>query len=151
LGLVSREGPDPLGPEFRISFDEQNYGLELRTALENLAARVPIQDLRIVTTAILIQKETGGNLAEVLDKCATMIRERFRLKQEIRTKTAQGRLTGWVLSAMPMFLATMLYLIKPEVISLLWKRPAGLKMLYTGSVMMLVGGLIIRKIVRIRV
>jgi tight adherence protein B len=151
LGLVSREGPDPVGPEFRISFDEQNYGLELRTALENLAVRVPIQDLRIVTTAILIQKETGGNLAEVLDKCATMIRERFRLKQEIRTKTAQGRLTGWVLSAMPLFLATMLYFIKPEVISLLWTRPAGLKMLYTGSVMMLVGGLIIRKIVRIRV
>jgi tight adherence protein B len=151
LGLVSREGPDPIGPEFRISFDEQNYGLELRTALENLAVRVPIQDLRIVTTAILIQKETGGNLAEVLDKCATMIRERFRLKQEIRTKTAQGRLTGWVLSAMPIFLATMLYLIKPEVISLLWTRPAGLKMLYTGSVMMLCGGLIIRKIVRIRV
>jgi tight adherence protein B len=73
------------------------------------------------------------------------------LKQEIRTKTAQGRLTGWVLSAMPLFLATMLYLIKPEVISLLWKRPAGLKMLYTGLVLMLVGGLIIRKIVRIRV
>lgn len=151
LGLVSREGPDPIGPEFRISFDEQNYGLELRTALENLAVRVPIQDIRIVTTAILIQKETGGNLAEILDKCATMIRERFRLKQEIRTKTAQGRLTGWVLSLMPIFLATMLYFIKPEVIRLLWTRPAGLKMLYTGSVMMLVGGLIIRKIVRIRV
>jgi tight adherence protein B len=151
LGLVSREAPDPLGPEFRISFDEQNYGLELRTALDNLAVRVPIQDLRIVTTAILIQKETGGNLAEVLDKCATMIRERFRLKQEIRTKTAQGRLTGWVLSLMPVFLATMLYFIKPEVISLLWTRPAGLKMLYTGSVMMLIGALIIRKIVRIRV
>ena len=151
LGLVAREGADPIGPEFRISFDEQNYGLELRTALDNLALRVPIQDVRIVTTAILIQKETGGNLAEVLDKCATMIRERFRLKQEIRTKTAQGRLTGWVLSAMPIFLATMLYIIKPEVISLLWTRPAGLKMLYTGLVLMLVGGLIIRKIVRIRV
>jgi tight adherence protein B len=151
LGLVSREAPDPIGPEFRISFDEQNYGLELRTALENLAVRVPIQDLRIVTTAILIQKETGGNLAEVLDKCATMIRERFRLKQEIRTKTAQGRLTGWVLSLMPMVLALGLYLLRPEIISLLWTRPAGIKMLYTGSVMMLVGALIIRKIVRIRV
>jgi len=151
LGLVSREGPDPVGPEFRISFDEQNYGLELRTALENLSIRMPIQDVRIVTTAILIQKETGGNLAEVLDKCAQMIRERFRLKQEIRTKTAQGRLTGWVLSLMPMFLATALYFIRPDVISLLWKRPAGLKMLYIGSTMMLVGALIIRKIVRIRV
>ncbi len=151
LGLVSREGQDPIGPEFRISFDEQNYGLELRTALQNLAIRVPIQDVRIVTTAILIQKETGGNLAEVLEKCAHTIRERFRLKQEIRTKTAQGRLTGWVLSFMPLFLATMLYIIRPEVISLLWKRPAGLKMLYIGSTLMVVGGLIIRKIVRIRV
>ncbi len=70
LGLVAREVPEPIGPEFRIGFDEQNYGLELRTALENLSVRVPIQDLRIVITAILIQKETGGNLAEVLDKCA---------------------------------------------------------------------------------
>ena len=68
---MAREAPDPIGPEFRICFDEQNYGLELRTALENLADRVPIQDVRIIMTAILIQKETGGNLAEVLDKCAT--------------------------------------------------------------------------------
>ena len=76
---VAREAPDPIGPEFRISFDEQNYGLELRTALENLSIRMPIQDVRIVTTAILIQKETGGNLAEVLDKCAQIIRERLKL------------------------------------------------------------------------
>ena len=81
IGLVAREAPDPIGPEFRICFDEQNYGLELRTALENLADRVPIQDVRMIMTAILIQKETGGNLAEVLDKCAHVIRERFRLKQ----------------------------------------------------------------------
>ncbi len=151
LGLVSREAPDPIGPEFRICFDEQNYGLELRTAMENLATRMPIQDVRIVMTAILIQKETGGNLAEVLEKCSHVVRDRFRLKREIRTKTAQGRLTGWVLSAMPIFLATMLYILKPEVISLLWTRPAGLKMLYTGVTMMIVGALIIRKIVRIRV
>ena len=151
LDLVSREAPDPIGPEFRICFDEQNYGLELRTALENLAVRMPLQDVRIVMTAILIQKETGGNLAEVLEKCAYVTRERFRLKREIRTKTAQGRLTGWVLSLMPVILATALYFIKPEVISLLWTRPAGLKMLYTGSVMMIIGALIIRKIVRIRV
>ncbi len=90
LGLVARESPDPIGPEIRICYDEQNYGLELRTALENVCIRVPIQDIRIVMTAILIQKETGGNLAEVLEKCSTVIRERFRLKREIRTKTAQG-------------------------------------------------------------
>ena len=151
LGMVSTEAPDPIGPEFRICFDEQNYGLELRTALENLAVRVPIQDVRIVMTAILIQKETGGNLAEVLDKCAYVIRERFRLKKEIRVKTAQGRLTGWILSLLPLGLGTLLYLIKPEIISLLWKKPLGIKMLYVGTVMIVIGSLIIRKIVRIRV
>lgn len=151
MGLVARESPAPIGPEFRICFDEQNYGVEMRTALENLAVRVPVQDLRIVMTAILIQKETGGNLAEVLEKCAHVIRERFRIKKEIRVKSAQGRLTGWVLAAMPVFLAFMLYLIRPDVISLLWTRPLGIKMLYAGAVMITIGSLLIRKIVRIRV
>jgi tight adherence protein B len=151
LGLVSREAPEPIGPEFRICFDEQNYGLDLRTALENLALRMPIQDIRIVITAILIQKETGGNLAEVLEKVSHVIRERFRLKREIRTKTAQGRLSGWVLSLLPVGLGIMLYLIRPEIVRLLWTRPAGLKMLYVGSVMIVIGSLLIRKIVRIRV
>ena len=151
MGLVSREAPDPIGPEFRICFDEQNYGLELRTALENLCVRMPIPDNRIVMTAILVQKETGGNLAEILEKCGSTIRERYRLKREIRTKTAQGRLTGWVLSAMPIGLATAMYFLRPDIISLLWTRPAGLKMLYTGATMMAVGALVIKKIVRVRI
>ena len=151
LGLVSREVPDPIGREFRIAFDEQNYGLELRTALHNLVTRMPLQDLRIVVTAILIQKETGGNLAEVLDKCAHVIRERFRLKREIKTKTAQGRLTGWLLSFLPVVLGLLLYLVNAQGISTLWTNPLGLKMLYASSVMTIIGGLIIRKIVRIRV
>ena len=151
LGLVSREAPDPIGPELRICFDEQNYGLELRTALENLATRVPIQDVRIIMTAILIQRESGGNLAEVLEKCAYLIRERFRLKKEIRVKTAQGRLTGWILSVLPPVLGSVLFMLQPDVISLLWKRPFGVKMLWFGCVMITLGALIIRKIVRIRV
>jgi tight adherence protein B len=151
MSLVAREVPDPIGREFRICFDEQNYGLELRTAMHNMAQRVPIQDVRIVMTAILIQKETGGNLAEVLDKCSHVIRERFRLKREIKTKTAQGRLTGIILSLLPAILGFLLYLVNPKHMSLLWTRPLGLKMLYTATVMTVVGGLIIRKIVRIRV
>jgi tight adherence protein B len=151
MSLVAREVPDPIGREFRICFDEQNYGLELRTAMHNMAQRVPIQDVRIVITAILIQKETGGNLAEVLDKCSHVIRERFRLKREIKTKTAQGRLTGIILSLLPAILGFLLYLVNPKHMSLLWTRPLGLKMLYTATVMTVVGGLIIRKIVRIRV
>jgi len=151
LDLVSREAPDPIGPEFRICFDEQNYGLDLRTAFENLCARVPVQDNRIVMTAILIQKETGGNLAEILERCASVIRERFRLKREIRTKTAQGRLSGWVLACMPLVLATGMFIVRPDVLTLLWTRPVGLKMLYTGVVMIILGSLVIRKIVRVRV
>lgn len=151
LELVSREGIDPIGPEFRICFDEQNYGLELRTALQNLSVRVPIQDVRIITTAILIQKETGGNLAEVLEKCSHVIRDRFRLKREIRTKTAQGRLTGLVLSFLPVVLGLAMFMVNPEHMRVLWTRPIGVKLLYASSAMTLIGALIIRKIVRIRV
>jgi tight adherence protein B len=151
IGLVAQEIPDPIGREFRICYDEQNYGLELRTALENLSVRAPTPDVRIIVTAILIQKETGGNLAEVLEKCAHVIRERFRLKREIRTKTAQGRLTGWILTFLPIALGLLLYTVNPKGISLLWTHPLGVKMLYSASIMTLVGGLIIRKIIRIRV
>ncbi len=151
LGLVAREMPDPIGREFRICFDEQNYGLELRSAMENLAVRVPLQDVRIMMTAILIQKETGGNLAEVLDKCAYVIRERFRLRKEIQIKTAQGRLTGWILAFLPIVLGILLFVVNPKSISTLWTTPMGVKMLYTASVMMLIGALVIRKIIRVRV
>ena len=151
LGLVSHESPDPIGAEFRVCFEEQNYGLELRTAMNNLLFRVPLQDLRIVVTAILIQKESGGNLAEVLDKTAYVIRERYRLKRQVRVHTAQGRLTGWILSFLPLVLGMGLYLISPDTISLLWKRPIGIKLLYSASGMMIVGALIIRKIVNMDV
>lgn len=151
LGLVAKESPEPIRSEFRICFDEQNYGLELRTAMENLVARVPIQDLRIVVTAILIQKESGGNLAEVLDKAAYVIRERFRLRRQVRVHTAQGRLTGWILSFLPVALGLGLYLVNPETMSLLWKRPIGIKLLYTSATMTVAGALIIRKIVRMDV
>ena len=151
IGLVAREAPEPIGHEFQICFDEQNYGLEFRTAMANLSTRIPIQDVRIVITAILIQKETGGNLAEVLDKCAYVIRERFKLKREIRTKTAQGRLTGWILSFLPIALGLLLFLVNPNGMALLWQRDMGQKMLYAGAIMTIIGALIIRKIVQIRV
>jgi len=151
LGLVARESADPLGGEFRICFEEQNYGLELRTAMENLTNRMPLQDLRIVATAILIQKESGGNLAEVLDKAGYLIRERFRLRRQVRVHTAQGRLTGWILTFLPLVLGLALYLVNPETMSILWKRPVGIKMLYTAAAMTLTGAWIIRKIVRMDV
>jgi tight adherence protein B len=151
LGLVARESLDPIGSEFRTCFDEQNYGLELRTALDNLTMRMPLQDLRIVTTAILIQKESGGNLAEVLDKAAHVIRERFRLKRQVRVHTAQGRITGWILSFLPLILGVLLYLVNPTTMSLLWTREIGIKLLYTSAAMTITGALIIRKIVNMDV
>jgi tight adherence protein B len=151
LRLVAYESPDPIGTEFRICFDEQNYGLELRTALENLVTRVPQQDLRLVSTAILIQKESGGNLAEVLEKAANLIRERFKLKRQILTHTAQGRMTGWILALLPPVLGVALYIISPDTERILWTRPVGVEMLCTSIVMTLVGTLVIRKIVNMKV
>lgn len=151
LDLAASESPDPIGKELRICFDEQNYGLELKTAMTNLVTRVPVQDLRIIVTAILIQKDSGGNLAEVFDKAAYVIRERFRLKRQIRVHTAQGRLTGMILTILPVALGIGLYMINPDTMSLLWKRPIGVKLLYASGALTVMGGLIIRKIVNMDV
>jgi tight adherence protein B len=151
LGSVAKESQDPIGGEFRACFDEQNYGIDLRTALVNLTERAPIQDFRIFVAAVLIQKESGGNLAEVLEKVAETTRERFRLKKQVSVHTAQGRLTGWILSILPVALGFAMYLANPESMSVLWTNPTGLKMLYTAGGMDVVGALIIRKIVAIRV
>jgi tight adherence protein B len=151
LRLVAYESPEPIGGEFRICFDEQNYGLELRTAMDNLVSRVPLQDLRIVVTAILIQKESGGNLAEVLDKASYLIRERFRLRRQVRIHTAQGRMTGWILSFLPLVLGVGLYFVNPQTMSILWTRAIGIKLLYTSAAMTITGALIIRKIVNMEV
>jgi tight adherence protein B len=151
MGSVARECAEPIGGEFRACFEEQNYGLEMKTALENMINRVPLQDLRIVATAIMIQKESGGNLSEVLDKTAHVIRERFRLKRQVRTHTAQGRMSGWVLTLLPIVLGVALYFLNPQMISLLWTTPVGVKMLWIAGVLVVIGGLIIRKIVNMDV
>ena len=117
----------------------------------NLTERAPIQDFRIFVAAVLIQKESGGNLAEVLEKVAETTRERFRLKKQVSVHTAQGRMTGWMLSLLPVALGLGMYFVNPDGMSVLWKRPIGLKMLYTAIGMDIVGALIIRKIVSIRV
>ena len=152
MGMVSRECTDPLGGEFRTCFEEQNFGLELKTAIDNLLHRVPLQDLRIVCTAILIQKESGGNLAEVLDKTAHVIRERFRLKR--RGADAHRAGTHDRLGPHPASRRSglgALYFVNPDMMSLLWKRDIGIKLLYAATAMIVVGGLIIRKIVNMDV
>jgi tight adherence protein B len=151
MSLVTRECADPIGSEFRICFDEQNFGLELRTAMENMTARIPLQDLKIVVTAILIQRESGGNLAEVLEKTAYVIRQRFRLKRQVMVHTAQGRLTGWILTILPIVLGVGLYIVNPDTMSLLWKREIGVKLLFAAGGMLVVGTLLIQKIVRMDV
>jgi len=151
MGLVARESAAPVGTEFRICFDEQNYGLEMNTAMDNLLNRMPIQDLRIVATAIMIQKESGGNLAEVLDKTSYVIRQRFRLKRQVMTHTAQGRLTGMILTILPVALGIAIYFVNPQMMSILWTTAIGVKLLWTAAGMIVVGGLIIRKIVNMEV
>ena len=120
---------EPISGEIRKCFEEQNYGVDLRTALVNLTERAPIQDFRIFVAAVLIQKESGGNLAEVLEKVAQTTRERFRLKKQVSVHTAQGRMTGWVLSLLPVGLGLAMYFVNPDGMSVLWKRPIGLKLL----------------------
>ncbi len=151
MGLVARECAEPIGGEFRICFEEQNYGLELKTALENLLTRMPLQDLRITATAIMIQKESGGNLAEVLEKTSHAIRERFRLRRQVMVHTAQGRLTGWILSLLPVALGAGLFAINPQMMSVLWTRSIGVKLLWTSAGMTVLGGVIIRRIVNMGV
>ena len=151
MALVGRECPDPVGVEFKTCFEEQNYGLEMKAAIGNLVDRMPLQDLRITATAIMIQKESGGNLAEVLDKTAYVIRERFRLKRQIRVHTAQGRLTGWILSLLPVVLGFALFMINPTMMSMLWTRHVGVELLWLSAGMTVVGGLVIRHIVNMDV
>lgn len=149
MGVVTRECPDPIGSEFKACYDEQNYGLDLRSALENLVERIPLQDLKIVVTAILIQRDSGGNLAELLEKAAIVIRERFRLRRQVMVHTAQGRLTGWILTLLPVILGFALYCLNPKTMSLLWTKPIGIKLLITAGAMLVVGTFCIQKIVRI--
>jgi len=151
MGMVAKESPEPIRREFRQCYEEQNFGLELRVALNNLAYRVPIHDIRIVVSAVLIQNDSGGNLTEILDKVAHLIREDFRLQGQIKVHTAQGRMTGWVLSLLPAVLGILLYMVHPDQMSVLWTRSVGRILLYGSITMTTVGALIIRKIVRIQV
>jgi tight adherence protein B len=151
LGLVATDSPEPVRREFRLCFEEQNFGMDMRAAMDNMLARVPLQDLRIITTAIMIQKESGGNLAEVLEKTAQVIRERFRIRDQVRVLTAQGRMTGWVLSLLPVGLGFAISVVNREYIMLLFTKPLGHMIIAFGVMMNLFGLLVIRKIVNIRI
>ena len=151
IEMVAREIPDPVGTEFRRVFEEQNFGLPIREALLNLAKRVPVPDLQFLVTAMLVQKETGGNLAEVLDKAGAVIRERSRLLGQLKIYTAQGRLTGWILGSLPFIIFGIMNFLNPGYARNLIDDPMGRKAVWIGLGLMAVGVWMIRKIVDIRV
>jgi tight adherence protein B len=151
MGMVAEEGPDPIGPEFRKCFDEQNFGLPLKDALNALAGRVPLLDVRFFVTAVLIQRETGGNLSEILDNLAHVVRERFKILRQVRVYTAHGRLTGYVLMGLPAALAIVLSFINAEHINLLFHERMGQMMLSGAIVLQIVGYIWIKQVVKIEV
>ncbi|CAN7426216.1 type II secretion system F family protein [Paraburkholderia hospita] len=151
IGMVSSDFAEPMSGEFRITFDEINYGVSTHDALMNLAARVPIRDLRYFVIAVLIQRETGGNLAELLDGIGLLVRERFKLFDKIRVLSAEGKMSAWVLGLLPFGTAGVMMVMNRSFLEVLWQDPAGLKMVGAICVSMLFGVLWMRRIVRIRV
>jgi tight adherence protein B len=147
LSMVAEELPDPVGTEFRLAYDRQNFGMPLPDALRSLGERVPLLDARFFVTAVLTQRDAGGNLSEVLDNLASVIRERFRVKRQVRVVTAHARMTGWVLALLPPALALVLTALSPQHMSVLWTDPAGIRMVVVAFVLQVIGTLIIRKLV----
>jgi tight adherence protein B len=151
LKMVADEMSEPVGPEFRKTFDEQNFGLPLKDALANLTLRMPLIDVRFFSTAVLIQRETGGNLAEILENLADVVRERFKILRQVRVYTAHGRLTGYVLLGLPAFLAVALAFINPEHMQLLFTERLGHMMLGATVIMQTIGYFWIKQVVKIEV
>jgi len=151
LEMVGQEIAEPVASEFRALHEQQVLGLTMRDAMLNLVDRVPLDDVRFLTTAILLQRETGGNLAQILDKTAVVMRERSRLRGQLRIYTAQGRITGWILCIMPFVMFGVLSAVNRNYEKILFTDPTGLHMLYFGIVMMILGVLIIRKIISVKV
>ncbi len=151
MKMVADEMPEPIGPEFRKTFDEQNFGLPLKDSLANLTVRIPLLDVRFFSTAVLIQRETGGNLSEILENLAHVVRERFKILRQVRVYTAHGRLTGYVLLGLPVFLAIALAFINPEHMQLLFTERLGHMMLGATVIMQTVGYFWIRQVVKIEV
>jgi tight adherence protein B len=151
MGMVADDMGEPVGPEFKKAFDRQNFGLPLRDALNELSERVGSLDVRFFVTAVLIQRETGGNLAEILDNLAYVIRERFKIRRQIRVHTAHGRFTAWVLLSLPAALAVALTVINPDHMGLLFHERMGQIMILGAIVMQTIGYFWIRQVIKIEV
>jgi tight adherence protein B len=151
IQLVAQEMPDPIAPEFSKVFEEQNLGIPLRQALIGMTDRVDILDVKFFVTAILIQRETGGNLAEIIDKIAYVIRERFRVQGQLKIFTAQARLSGGILSLLPIGVACLIGVLNPEYLKPLFLEKAGRIMIAVAVILQILGMLAIRKIIRIKI
>jgi tight adherence protein B len=149
IQMVADEMPDPIGPEFRLLYDQQNYGMPMPDAMRVFATRIPVLDARFFVTAVLIQRESGGNLSEVLDNLAGVIRERFKVKRQVRVISAHGRITGWILAGLPPCLAVVLMAISDEHRRLMLYHPIGQQMVMIAAGLQVVGTIAIRKIVNI--
>lgn len=149
LQMVADEMPEPVGGEFKLAYDRQNFGMPMPEALKGLSERVPVLDAKFFVTAVLTQRETGGNLSEILDNLASVIRDRFRVKRQVRVVTAHGRITGWILAALPPSLAGILSIISPNHMKTLLSDPLGVQMLVLAAVLQIIGTLIIRKLVNV--
>lgn len=151
LKMAGEELPQPIGNEFRITHDEVNFGVSMQQALTNLSERLPITDLRYFVVAVLIQRESGGNLTEILTNLSHLIRERLKLFARIRVLSSEGKLSAWILGIMPFALAGILQLTNPKFISKLWTDPIGIAIIQYLLVLMAIGVVLMRKIIRIRV
>jgi tight adherence protein B len=151
FGLVAEEMTAPIGKEFARVFEEQNLGVSLDQALESMAKRIPNLDVKFFSTAVILQRQTGGDLAEILDKIGYLVRERFKIWGQVQALTGEGRLSGVILLALPPLLFLAVYRLNPDYVMPLFTDPMGKKMLAGGVVMQILGALVIRKIVNIKV
>jgi tight adherence protein B len=151
IEIVATEIPDPLGTEFQRTSDEQSFGLPFRESMLNLVLRVPINDLQFLVTAMLVQKETGGDLVEILDKTSYLLRERLRVKGQMKVKTSQARFGGWIMCLLPFAIFCGMNLIDPGYGRILFDDPSGRKWMTVAAVLMVIGILMIRKIVNAKV
>jgi tight adherence protein B len=151
LKMVGDEMNDPLATEFRAAFDEVNFGISTADALMNLATRVPSTDLRYFVIAVLIQRETGGNLSELLDSISTIIRDRIKLLGQVRVLSAEGKMSAWVLGLLPFGAAAMIQLTNPKFLEVLFTDPGGQKMVMAAGALMVLGVFVMRRVIRIRV
>jgi tight adherence protein B len=149
--MVGEEMADPVAGEFRIVHDEVNFGVALQQALTNLSERIPLTDLRYFIVSVLIQRESGGNLTEVLGNLSRLIRERLKLLSKVRVLSSEGRLSAWILGLMPFALAAVMNLLNPDFMSPLWNDPIGISIIKYMLTLMFFGVLILRKIIKIRV